>query len=105
MAEKPNFRIIEFKYAHPVTGMRFWIEWEVEEEVEHEIQVLDKSWKTLWGLFHSMKKTVEKKLEKEWKIFSDPASTETNTGYRTDIEARYVIDRYIMNLRPIIHKY
>ena len=35
---KPNFRIVELKYAHPQTGARFWIEWEQDFERE-EVRV------------------------------------------------------------------
>ena len=93
----PNFQIVELKYAHPLTGMRFWIEWEVEKTIE----VQDKSWRSLFGLFEKIKKTTVI----EWEIFSDPASTETNTGYKTIIDASFVIDRYRINMKPIIHKY
>lgn len=117
----PNFQIIELKYAHPETGCRFWIEWEVEKEYEREVEknvevkkiVTDKSIRSLFGLFKIENTVTEtnrvKEIEKykviEWEIFNDPASTYVNTGYKSFQEAGLAIDRYRINRTPTIHKY
>jgi hypothetical protein len=93
----PEFRIIELKYGQPGTGFRFWIEWlvEKEEEIDSILNVIRK------------KIGLKPKAEKyeEWDIFNDPSSTSSNIGYITKEEATDVIDRYIINMRPIVHKY
>ncbi len=119
----PKFQIIELKYPHPETGARFWIEWEKENEYEREVEkeeevkktITDKSFRSLFGLFKiehvvteiQKVKRVEKYTVKEWEIFSDPARgmENINTGYRTIQEASLIIDRYRINMTPIIHKY
>lgn len=95
--ESPEFRIIEMKYPHPQTAARFWIEWYIDIEVEK---------KGFWSAFlrrlgfEPLTKTV-----KSWEIFSDPASTQINEGYQHIVDAQYAIDRYRINMKPIIHKY
>ncbi len=117
----PNFQIIELKYAHPETGNRFWIEWEVEHEYEREVEkdvevkkiITDKSIRSLFGLIkiqHTVTeiekvKVIEKYKELEWELFSDPDHKYINTGYRDFTDAAMAIDRYRINRKPIIHKY
>lgn len=95
--EAPEFRIIEMKYAHPITGARFWIEWLVEIEIENK------------GFWSSILKRLGlnplTRIVKSWEIFSDPASTQINEGYQHIVDAKYAIDRYRINMKPIIHKY
>lgn len=101
----PNFQVIELKYPHPQTSARFWIEWEVEKEVEYPVKRKGlANWvRKILGLEPLM--TVEIKNELHWEIFNDPASTEINIGYKTIVEANHVIDRYRINRTPTIHKY
>jgi hypothetical protein len=101
----PEFRIVEFKYPHPISGARFWIEWLVDED--EEIEVNRKGLINFFRKILGLELLKEKKITtvKRWAIFNDPASTEINTGYKTVAEANYTIDRYRVNMRPVIHNY
>lgn len=91
-----EFQVQELKMGHPITNNRFWIEQLIEIE---EVGYYSPWW--AFGLAFR-KKPVTKKV---WEIFHDPASSEANTGYKTLLEANYVIDRYLFNMTPIVHKY
>jgi hypothetical protein len=101
----PEFRVVEFKRAHEVTGARFWIEWliDVEEEIEVNRKGVVNFFRRILGLELLKEKKIIK--VKRWVIFSDPASTEVNLGYKTLNEANYTIDRYRLNMTPIVHNY
>lgn len=94
---EPSFRIIELKYAHPVTGARFWIEWFIEVEIEK------RSW--LNAVLKKFGFPPMIKKEMRWEIFSDPASVEVNQGYQHMVDATYAIERYRINMKPIVHEY
>ncbi len=103
MSDFPKFRVIELKYAHPQTGARFWIEW--EQDFEREEEHIKKGFINLVREFFGLKLLTEKVIVpfKDFVIFSDPATTESNQGYKTMAEAMFTIERYKITRTPIIH--